>query len=74
MASAMVVSNTSACLTEVFESELERQNAQIVIENHSLLHENRQLSMLLKEYEHTMETIMSRFRSHAVRAINLSHH
>ncbi len=56
---------------EVFESELERQNAQIIIENHSLLHENRQLSMLLKEYEHTMDTIMSKFRSHAVRTNSL---
>ncbi|KAI0094486.1 hypothetical protein BDY19DRAFT_912976 [Irpex rosettiformis] len=53
---------------ELFESELERQNAQIIIENHSLLHENRQLSMLLKEYEHTMETIMAKFRSHAAAA------
>ncbi|KAH9837314.1 uncharacterized protein C8Q71DRAFT_757668 [Rhodofomes roseus] len=51
---------------EVFESELERANAQIIIENHSLLHENRQLSLLLKEYEQTMETIMSKFRSHAL--------
>ena len=51
---------------EVFESELERHNAQIIIENHSLLHENRQLSLLLKEYEQTMETIMAKFRSHAV--------
>ncbi|CAL1694291.1 unnamed protein product [Somion occarium] len=50
---------------EVFESELERTNAQIIIENHTLLHENRQLSSLLREYEQTMDTIMSRFRSHA---------
>ncbi|KAI0692955.1 hypothetical protein BC835DRAFT_1097849 [Cytidiella melzeri] len=53
---------------EVFESELERQNAQIIIENHALLHENRQLSMLLKEYEHTMDTIMGKFRSHTAAA------
>lgn len=52
---------------EVFESELERQNAQIIIENHTLLQENRQLNGLLKEYEQTMETIMNKFRSHAVR-------
>ncbi|KAI0931428.1 hypothetical protein AcV5_005081 [Taiwanofungus camphoratus] len=43
-------------------------NAQIIIENHTLLHENRQLSHLLKEYEQTMETIMSKFRSHALAA------
>ncbi len=54
-------------LPEVFESELERQNAQIVIENHTLLQENKQFSALLKEYEETMETVMSKFRNHAVR-------
>lgn len=52
---------------EVFESELERHNAQIIIENHSLLQENKQLSALLKEYEETMENVMSKFRNHAVR-------
>ncbi|KAI0308067.1 hypothetical protein B0F90DRAFT_115564 [Multifurca ochricompacta] len=53
---------------ETLESELERANAQIIIENHSLQQENRQLSLLLKEYEQTMETIMAKFRSHAVAA------
>ena len=52
--------------SEVFESELERQNAQSIIENQTLQHENKQLSMLLKEYEHTMETVMSKFRGQAV--------
>jgi hypothetical protein len=42
-------------------------NAHIIIENQTLLHENKQLSMLLKEYEGTMETIMAKFRNHAVR-------
>jgi hypothetical protein len=51
---------------ESFESELERMNAQIVIENQTLLHENKQLSILLKEYEGTMDNIMSKFRNHAV--------
>ncbi|KAG9314007.1 hypothetical protein JVU11DRAFT_4785 [Chiua virens] len=53
---------------EVFESELERMNAQCIIENQSLLHENKQLSLLLKEYENTMETIMTKFRNHALAA------
>ncbi|EMD42331.1 hypothetical protein CERSUDRAFT_90948 [Gelatoporia subvermispora B] len=53
---------------EVFESELERQNAQVIIENHTLLQENKQLSVLLKEYEHTMDTVMSKFRGHALAA------
>ncbi|CAE6345403.1 unnamed protein product [Rhizoctonia solani] len=41
---------------EVFESELERMNAAIVIENQTLQHENKQLNILLKEYETTLET------------------
>jgi hypothetical protein len=53
--------------TETFESELERLNAQTIIENQTFLHENKQLSLLLKEYENTMETIMTKFRNHAVR-------
>ncbi|OSD06165.1 hypothetical protein PYCCODRAFT_1423049 [Trametes coccinea BRFM310] len=53
---------------ETFESELERQNAQIVIENHTLLQENKQLSSLLQEYEKTMETVMSKFRAHVAAA------
>ncbi|PPQ79861.1 hypothetical protein CVT25_002917 [Psilocybe cyanescens] len=53
---------------ELFESELERLNAQIIIENQTLLHENKQLSLLLKEYEGTMDTIMSKFRNHALAA------
>ncbi|KAG7452123.1 uncharacterized protein BT62DRAFT_926343 [Guyanagaster necrorhizus] len=53
---------------EVFESELERMNAQIIIENQTHLHENKQLSMLLKEYEGTMDTVMTKFRNHALAA------
>lgn len=54
---------------EFFDSELERMNAQIIIENQAFLHENKQLSMLLKEYEHTLETVMTKFRNHAVSAV-----
>jgi hypothetical protein len=50
---------------EVFESELERMNAQLVIENQQLQHENKQLNSLLKEYEQTLETVMAKFRSQA---------
>lgn len=52
--------------SETFESELERKNAQLIIENQSLLHENKQLNTLLKEYETTLETVMSKFRNHSV--------
>jgi hypothetical protein len=58
-----------ASAAEAFESELERMNAHFIIENQTLLHENKQLSVLLKEYENTMETIMAKFRNHAVRPI-----
>ena len=62
LASPHLISTT----TETFESELERLNAQTIIENQTFLHENKQLSLLLKEYEGTMETIMTKFRNHAV--------
>ncbi|KAI9444945.1 hypothetical protein H4582DRAFT_867620 [Lactarius indigo] len=55
-------------ISKALESELERTNAQIIIENHTLQQENKQLSLLLKEYEQTMETIMTKFRSHTVAA------
>ncbi|PWN51408.1 hypothetical protein IE53DRAFT_51431 [Violaceomyces palustris] len=48
---------------EKFESELEQLNAHLVKENQSLAHENKQQALLLKEYENTLETVMSKFRS-----------
>jgi len=36
-----------------------------VLENQTLLHENKQLSSLLKEYEQTLETVMAKFRAQA---------
>ncbi|CAE6488925.1 unnamed protein product [Rhizoctonia solani] len=63
---------------EVFESELERMNAAIIIENQTLQHENKQLNSLLKEYETTLETVMAKFRSQAHAAqqheLNLTRH
>ncbi|KAI0274914.1 hypothetical protein BC834DRAFT_839915 [Gloeopeniophorella convolvens] len=53
---------------ETLESELERASAQIIIENHTLQQENKQLSLLLKEYEQTMDVIMTKFRSHTIAA------
>ncbi|KAG8928316.1 hypothetical protein FRC01_006131 [Tulasnella sp. 417] len=50
---------------EVFESELERMNAALIMENQHLQHENKQLNTLLKEYEQTLETVMSKFRNQA---------
>ncbi|KAF8640623.1 hypothetical protein AX17_000284 [Amanita inopinata Kibby_2008] len=53
---------------ESFESVVERINAQLIIENQTLLHENKQLNVLLKEYETTLETVMSKFRNHTLAA------
>ncbi|KAF8308557.1 hypothetical protein DL93DRAFT_2086747 [Clavulina sp. PMI_390] len=50
---------------EVFESELERMNASLIIENQNLVNENKQINALLKEYEQTLETVMGKFRSKA---------
>lgn len=50
----------------MFESELERFNATLILENQSLQYENRQLSMLLKDYEGTLDNVMARFRGFAV--------
>ncbi|KAG9015463.1 hypothetical protein FRB94_000068 [Tulasnella sp. JGI-2019a] len=50
---------------ETFESEVERMNAALIIENQQLQHENKQFNVLLKEYEQTLETVMSKFRSQA---------
>lgn len=54
-------------LAEDFESELEKLNVSLVMENQALQQENRQLSSLLKDYESTLEAVMGKFRAHAVR-------
>ncbi|CAE6384934.1 unnamed protein product [Rhizoctonia solani] len=63
---------------EVFETELERMNAAIIIENQTLQHENKQLNSLLREYETTLETVMTKFRNQAHAAqqheLNLTRH
>lgn len=50
---------------EQFESELERLNATLVTENHAIQNENRQLALLLKEHESTLESVMAKFRAFA---------
>ncbi|KDE08824.1 hypothetical protein MVLG_00929 [Microbotryum lychnidis-dioicae p1A1 Lamole] len=55
-----------------FDSELERQNINLVNENQALHHENRALSILLKDYEATLENVMGKFRAHA--AATQQHH
>lgn len=46
---------------EVYESELERMNAGMMAENQSLQHDNKQLNTLIKEYEQTLDTLMSKY-------------
>ncbi|KAF9077604.1 hypothetical protein BDP27DRAFT_1208716 [Rhodocollybia butyracea] len=50
---------------EVYESELDRMNMVMSAENQSLLHDNKQLNTLIKEYEQTLDTLMSTFRNRA---------
>ncbi|UZJ57424.1 hypothetical protein CBS101457_006744 [Exobasidium rhododendri] len=59
---------------EKFESDLEKLNSQLVVENQSLSHENKQMNMLLREYENTLESVMAKFRSfsHATQQHTLS--
>lgn len=38
-------------------------NGSLAAENQALQHDNKQLSSLIKEYEQTLETVMSRPRS-----------
>jgi regulator of replication initiation timing len=53
-------------VSEEFSSELEKFASHLVLENQSLQHENKQISGLLKEYESTLENVMSKFRGVAV--------
>ncbi|EGN98410.1 hypothetical protein SERLA73DRAFT_183405 [Serpula lacrymans var. lacrymans S7.3] len=50
---------------EAYESELECMNASLSAENHDLQHDNKQLNSLIKEYEQTLENVMSAFRNRA---------
>lgn len=44
-------------------------NAQISAENNTLINDNKQLNALIKEYEQTLENVMSNFRTRAVRIV-----
>ncbi|BGP16553.1 hypothetical protein JCM10213_000535 [Rhodosporidiobolus nylandii] len=50
---------------EEFDSELEKMNVSLVLENQMLQQENRQLSSLMKDYEGTLDAVMNKFRAHA---------
>ena len=64
------VSFTNRVLSEdVYDAELEHMNASMTADNHSLQRDNKQLNALIKEYEQTLETVMSAFRNRAVRLL-----
>jgi hypothetical protein len=44
-------------------------NTAMIAENLALQHDNKQLNTLIKEYETTLETVMSLFRQRAVRLL-----
>ena len=48
-------------------------NATFIQQNIELQNDNKQLAALLKEYEQTLENVMSKFRTHAVRVFSPSH-
>lgn len=52
---------------EDYDAELERMTTAMMAENQALQHDNKQLNTLIKEYETTLETVMSLFRQRAVR-------
>ncbi|CAI2171775.1 4878_t:CDS:2 [Funneliformis geosporum] len=45
--------------------DIERQNAQLIYENHILNEENAELTAMVKDYEQSLKTIMMRFRYQA---------
>ncbi|KAL0960999.1 hypothetical protein HGRIS_005992 [Hohenbuehelia grisea] len=50
---------------DAYDSELERMNIAISSENLGLQHDNKQLNALIKEFETTLETLMTNFRNKA---------
>ncbi|GAA95394.1 uncharacterized protein L969DRAFT_45657 [Mixia osmundae IAM 14324] len=50
---------------EKFDSDLEKLNATLVLENQALQHDTRALSMLLRDYETSLDTVMAKFRTYA---------
>lgn len=50
---------------EEYNAALERMNAQIFTENNALMNDNKQLGVLIKEYEQTLENVMTSFRVRA---------
>jgi len=45
--------------SEEYDAEVERMNKSMIAENQGLQHDNKQLNTLIKEYEQTLENLMS---------------
>jgi hypothetical protein len=56
----------TSLFAELFDSELERSNVGLIIENQGLLQENKQLTSLMTDYEQTLRTVMSKFQQYVV--------
>ncbi|KAG6337315.1 hypothetical protein ID866_1777 [Astraeus odoratus] len=50
---------------EEYDAELERMNCSLSLENFTLQHDNKQLGVVIREYEQTLESVMSAFRTRA---------
>ncbi|TFY58910.1 hypothetical protein EVG20_g7979 [Dentipellis fragilis] len=50
---------------EEYDAELERMNATMSAENQALQHDNKQLNALIKDYETTLDNVMTQFRHRA---------
>jgi len=50
---------------EDYDTELDRMTNAITAENQALQYDNKQLNLLIKEYEQTLETLMTTFRKRA---------
>ncbi|KZT64624.1 hypothetical protein DAEQUDRAFT_769544 [Daedalea quercina L-15889] len=50
---------------DVYDAELERMNVAMSAENQTLQNDNRQLNALIREYEQTLENVMTQFRERA---------
>lgn len=46
---------------EEYETELERMNMSMSMENYALQHDNKQLAALIKEYEAGLDGLMSEY-------------
>ncbi|KZV91112.1 hypothetical protein EXIGLDRAFT_837324 [Exidia glandulosa HHB12029] len=53
---------------DLYEEELERMTTSIREQNVTLAHDNKQLANLVREYEATLEAVMSKFRQSALEA------